>query len=442
MLNGHYHVLTPAHGVSGNASFNVKHELPYLHVKRIHKFVKHVNTTNIVNNTNISGNATNNSDSGDLKDISIGVEGTSSYTGNIATNQSYMSLGSPVTVFNVKPEDLNSTVIMDANPATVSRTKPENLNHRVVLDDITINRDIKPMQTIPYFKNNIHDMPQFQGIKTPNLPTLNIMHRILGETPTTDFEFSLEEITNLATNMKKNLDDKKKVKPSGDVNDDCRVTSSQGLDLFTRAVLEINEGGSELFDVRPIKPLLYDKYENPANSVDSINSGKISKTEYLKIAKDIQNYIKEHNEAPTSVNRTIRGESFGFDNLVYMYTKILDHYRTDYELPESIWIDSWKDFQSPVCVNTKDPDTVKVIVKRSPTDVMIGSTSLSINFVVGLFALKGLVATHAVGWLPSAAKIALIGTVTTAIVLGVILVTEGLEAGGYHNRLAKWINNG
>ena len=108
---------------------------------------------------------------------------------------------------------------------------------------------------------------------------------------------------------------------------------SQFLELLTTAILQINSGNNN-----PI-PLM--NFTAPTSPQDNIISGNIYKAEYLKIANDIKNYMDNSGKTPDFAYGTSLGTCLGFENLVYMYTMILDYYHTSGKVADWAGMKPW-----------------------------------------------------------------------------------------------------
>ena len=94
-----------------------------------------------------------------------------------------------------------------------------------------------------------------------------------------------------------------------------QVSMSQFLELLTSALLQINSGNNSTIPLR--------SFSDPTSPRDSIKAGNINKTEYLKIANDVKNYMDSSGKSPDFAYQTSLGTYLGFQNLVYMYSMIL-----------------------------------------------------------------------------------------------------------------------
>ncbi|MGZ7107695.1 MAG: transglutaminase-like domain-containing protein, partial [Methanobacterium sp.] len=93
-------------------------------------------------------------------------------------------------------------------------------------------------------------------------------------------------------------------------------------------------------------------YTNSNNPVDDIRSGNILMAEYLKIANDLKTYMDSTGKTPDYQYQTSLGTHLGFQNLIYMYSKILNFYNNAKYLPNFVEMKAWnvvigKYFENP-----------------------------------------------------------------------------------------------
>ena len=72
-----------------------------------------------------------------------------------------------------------------------------------------------------------------------------------------------------------------------------------------------------------------------------IKAGNILKAEYLKIASDVKNYMDSSGKTPDYAYGTSIGNYLRFENLVYMYSMILDYYNTSGKIADWATMKPW-----------------------------------------------------------------------------------------------------
>ena len=105
------------------------------------------------------------------------------------------------------------------------------------------------------------------------------------------------------------------------------------LKLLTTALLQINSGNNN--------PIPLKSYSDPASPKDSVISGDMLKSEYLKIANDVKNYMNSSGKAPYYAYKTSLGTYFGYQNLIYTFSKILSFQKTNNYLLSYVSVKPW-----------------------------------------------------------------------------------------------------
>ena len=108
------------------------------------------------------------------------------------------------------------------------------------------------------------------------------------------------------------------------------VTMPQFLQLLVTSLLQINNGTDASMIPRSVN--------TPTSPTGSYMYGNIVLTEYLSIAENIQSYIGSNNSAPNYMASSLG--NIQYESLVYMYSKILNYYNTNGNLPNYVLVDS------------------------------------------------------------------------------------------------------
>ncbi|WP_157809479.1 MULTISPECIES: pseudomurein-binding repeat-containing protein [Methanobacterium] len=137
-----------------------------------------------------------------------------------------------------------------------------------------------------------------------------------GEPSTT---FTIDQIKQAATTVRNYIETYDKL-PDNVLIGTNTVTMPQFLELLTTATIRINNGNTNPIPLR--------NFTAPTSPIENIVAGNIYKTEYLKIANDIKNYMDTSGKTPDFAYKTSLGTYLRYENLVYMYSMILDYYNT------------------------------------------------------------------------------------------------------------------
>ncbi len=129
-----------------------------------------------------------------------------------------------------------------------------------------------------------------------------------------------------AANTVKSYYEKKKVLPSSLTINGNKVSMSQFLYLLGKGILNTNSGYTAPVTIKSVKAA-----PKPSGSY---KKGNIKKDSYIKLAKSLVNYVNKYGRAP-NYQTTSLGK-ISFTKLVYMYSKIMNFYRTHKRLPNYV----------------------------------------------------------------------------------------------------------
>ncbi|MGL6298996.1 MAG: pseudomurein-binding repeat-containing protein [Methanobacteriaceae archaeon] len=106
---------------------------------------------------------------------------------------------------------------------------------------------------------------------------------------------------------------------------------SQVLKLFSVGILNINNSNNSSIVLENV---------SVSNSFENISkSGTLNKSDYLKLASDVKNYINSNTGVPISISTKLGNISYY--SLVYTFAQIFDSYKTLNSLPNFITVRPW-----------------------------------------------------------------------------------------------------
>ena len=111
-------------------------------------------------------------------------------------------------------------------------------------------------------------------------------------------KFTVDQIKDAASNVRSYIETNHQL-PSSVLKWIKSVTMHQFLELLTTALLQINSGNSNLIPLRT--------FSAPASPIDNIYAGNIPKAEFLKIARDVKNYMDSSGKTPEFAYHTSLG---------------------------------------------------------------------------------------------------------------------------------------
>ena len=143
-------------------------------------------------------------------------------------------------------------------------------------------------------------------------------------------KYTIYQIKEAANTVKNYIESNNQLPSNVTINE--TINMAQFLELMMSASLQIESGNSNPIPLRT--------YNLPSNPLDDIIYGNILKVEYLKIANDLKTYMDQTGRTPDYQYQTSLGVHLGFQNLVYMYSMVLDSYGGN--LPDTIKMQSWR----------------------------------------------------------------------------------------------------
>lgn len=109
------------------------------------------------------------------------------------------------------------------------------------------------------------------------------------------------------------------------------VTSAQYLYLLTAAATKVNNGDKSS---TVLKNVSY-----PPTPSETVTSGTLTKAQYLLIAKNTYAFINTNGRLPNYVTSPIG--SMNYESLTYMFSKIMNFYNVEKQLPATVSVQSW-----------------------------------------------------------------------------------------------------
>lgn len=148
-------------------------------------------------------------------------------------------------------------------------------------------------------------------------------------------DFDTNSISQSAGTVK-NYVETNKTLPTSVTVDGQQVTPYQYLYLLTQGVQNLDSGNSA--------PITSKSVAAPTNPSESLNSGSLTKTEYLSIASRINTFINTNGRLPNYLTTSLG--KMRCENLIYSYAKIMEYYKNNNKLPNTIAIKSWASITS------------------------------------------------------------------------------------------------
>jgi len=155
-----------------------------------------------------------------------------------------------------------------------------------------------------------------------------------GETSTTTQAAAISvtntQLTNAAISVKSFVDKNKRM-PNYVTIAGTQITISQYLMLLSEGILNLNNG----MDVTQIIKDVSD----PTNPSGTVKSGNIAKSEYINLAENITNFIRDNGRVPNYVSSSLG--NIRYESIVYLFSKIMVFHNVYNRLPSDMTISSW-----------------------------------------------------------------------------------------------------
>ena len=140
--------------------------------------------------------------------------------------------------------------------------------------------------------------------------------------------FTISNIQTAAANVKSYIESNHKL-PNYVTVGTTQVTMPEFLKLMVKGLLQINS--------KMTTPISLNTVDNPQNSTGSFTKGNINKTSYIDIAQRINSFIDSNGLAPNYASTGLG--KIQYEQLVYMFSKILNYYNTNKVLPNYVSMD-------------------------------------------------------------------------------------------------------
>jgi uncharacterized repeat protein (TIGR01451 family) len=156
----------------------------------------------------------------------------------------------------------------------------------------------------------------------PTTPdTANVMVKI-------PFTITIAQLESESLHVKNYYESHSKTLPTSVTISGQTITMPQFLQLLVTGTLNINNKNLNPLTVIAVKPA-------PSPS-GTFKAGNLQKTEYLKVAQNIKNFITTNARAPNFATTSLG--NITFSKLVYMYSKIINYYGINHVLPNYVSI--------------------------------------------------------------------------------------------------------
>ena len=186
-------------------------------------------------------------------------------------------------------------------------------------------------------------------------------------TTSTSTTFTVAQIKSAASRVRAYIENNHQL-PSYVQISTYQINMSQFLEMLTSALLQINSGTNN--------PIVLKSFTAPTSPQDNIAAGNIPKSEYLKIANDVKNYMDSSGKTPDFAYKTSLGTFLGYQNLVYMYSMILDYHNTSGKMADFAMMKPWSAVKTAVSAIAGDPSVAPTALTHAPNGTTFTVTQI------------------------------------------------------------------
>ncbi|MGI6483449.1 MAG: pseudomurein-binding repeat-containing protein [Methanobacterium sp.] len=193
--------------------------------------------------------------------------------------------------------------------------------------------------------------------------------------------FTIQQTKDAATRVKNYVETEKKLPGKVEISGidlqgkplTIEIEMPEFLQLLTTVIQKINKNDNTPTPLAKV-------YNKPAQSKDTITTGQLTKATYIEIAGIIQRYMDRNLKAPNYSTKTGLGTYWGYENIIYSYSKILNQSTLPAKISVTPWTHITKYLGTFTIQETKDAATrVKNYVeteKKLPGKVEISGIDL------------------------------------------------------------------
>lgn len=186
---------------------------------------------------------------------------------------------------------------------------------------------------------------------------------------TTTTTVTISQLTQSASNVKNFIDTNKRL-PNYVTIANQQITMPQFLLLLSEGVVNLNSGSTSSLTIKSVN--------SATNPTQTVKSGSLTKSEYVKLAGNLKTYVTSNGRLPNYVTSTLG--KIRYESLIYMYSKIFVFYGTNKRLPNTATVAPWSSSGggsdlSPYLQPTKNCQSTDSNIKSLAASITAGLTS-------------------------------------------------------------------
>ena len=271
-------------------------------------------------------------------------------------------------------QTLNSTLQVSTKSTTQttvnSTTKSTNNSQTVSSNKTTVSAINGSVQKPEAVEN--------QGFSALQIENLQAAAGTTKTAVVTSTSFTLSQINDAAARVKAYIETNH-VLPNYVTIGTTQVKMPDFLKLLTAGLLQLNNGTTT--------PITLKTVAAPAQSSENVTSGNITKANYLDLAKRVNAFIDANGIVPNYATSTLG--KLRYESLIYMYSKILNYYKTNSALPSYVTVNAWSTVTKSVLAQARTVYITSDYVDGTTTDTN------RINAIVNGLKALGITAINA-----------------------------------------------
>ena len=169
-------------------------------------------------------------------------------------------------------------------------------------------------------------------------------------------ELSLATIKTASANLKESIESTGKV-PTEIKIGSVKYTMDEFLYLMTKAVININNGDNSAIRIKAISAA--------PNPTTKELSGKVQKSEIIKISKNLLNFFNSNSRSPNYLSSSLG--NIPYAQMIHMYAKILEFDKREKRLCNYVTLVSLKTFKPKTTTSTKKTTSTPTKTTTQPT---------------------------------------------------------------------------
>lgn len=199
---------------------------------------------------------------------------------------------------------------------------------------------------------------------------------------TTTSTFTISQINTAASNVKNFVETNNRLPNFVTINNQ-QITMPQFLLLICEGTVNLNTGSTSSITLKSVN--------EATNPSETVKSGSLTKTEYVKIAGNLKTFITSNGRLPNYASSSLG--TIRYETLIYTYSKILSFYGTNNRLPNTVSVTPWTTSTDSGNTNTDTGTTTELSQYLQPTK-NCQSTDSSIKSLASSLT-AGLTSTYA-----------------------------------------------